>query len=95
MLVLSRRSGESIIIDGKIEVKIITLKGGTVKVGIEAPREVPVHRKEIYEAIRKANEAAAASGASDAGLPQDPGQEGDKPRGEGPAGTSGSPRKDK
>ncbi len=95
MLVLSRRSGESIIIDGKIEVKIITLKGGTVKVGIEAPREIPVHRKEIYEAIRKANEAAAESGGSDASLPQDPGKDTDPPRGEGPAGSSGSTRKDR
>ena len=91
MLVLSRRSGESIIIDGRIEVKIITLKGGTVKVGIEAPREVPVHRKEIYEAIRKANEAAAQSGSGESTLPQDLQREIDKQKGEGPP---GSPRKD-
>ena len=49
MLILSRKPGESIVIDGRIIVKIIRLDGDIVKLGIEAPREVPVHRQEVYE----------------------------------------------
>ena len=44
MLILSRKSGESIVIDGRIHVKIVRLDGDVVKVGIEAPADVPVHR---------------------------------------------------
>ncbi len=59
MLILSRRAGESLAIGDKIKVRILEVKGDVVKVGIEAPREVPVHRQEIYEAIEKENQAAA------------------------------------
>ena len=58
MLILSRKPGESIVIDGRIIVKIIRLEGDIVKLGIEAPREVPVHRQEVYEEIQKNNQAA-------------------------------------
>ena len=58
MLILSRKSGESIVIDGRIKVTIIRLEGETVKVGIEAPSEVPVHRKEVYEEIQRSNQQA-------------------------------------
>ena len=58
MLILSRKSGESIVIDGRIHVKIIRVEGEVVKIGIEAPSDVPVHRLEVYEEIQRANRAA-------------------------------------
>jgi carbon storage regulator len=58
MLILSRKPGESIVIDGRIVVKVIRLEGDTVKVGIEAAREVPVHRQEVYDEIQANNKEA-------------------------------------
>jgi carbon storage regulator len=58
MLILSRKSGESIVIDGRIHVKIVRVEGEVVKIGIEAPVEVPVHRREVYEEIQRSNEQA-------------------------------------
>jgi carbon storage regulator len=58
MLILSRKSGESIVIDGRIKVTIIRLEGETVKVGIEAPSQVPVHRQEVYDEIQRSNQQA-------------------------------------
>jgi carbon storage regulator len=58
MLILSRKSGESIVIDGRIHVKVIRVEGDTVKVGIVAPADVPVHRLEVYEEIQRNNEQA-------------------------------------
>jgi carbon storage regulator len=58
MLILSRKIGESVVIDGRILVKIVRLDGDLVKVGIEAPADVPVHRLEVYEEIQKANREA-------------------------------------
>ena len=58
MLILSRKSGESIVIDGRIHVKIVRVEGEVVKVGIEAPSDVPVHRKEVYEEIQRSNQGA-------------------------------------
>ena len=51
MLVLSRRKDESIMVGEDVEVKIVDVRGNKVRLGITAPRSVPVHRKEIYEAI--------------------------------------------
>jgi len=51
MLVLSRRREESIMIGQDVEIKIVNVSGKKVRLGITAPRNVPVHRKEIYEAI--------------------------------------------
>ena len=59
MLILSRKSGESLVIDGRVIVKIIRTDGDTVKVGIEAPANITVHRQEVYEEIQKANREAA------------------------------------
>ena len=58
MLILSRKSGESIVIDGRIRVKIVRVEGDVVKVGIEAPADVPVHRQEVYEEIQRNNQQA-------------------------------------
>lgn len=59
MLVLSRRRDETIMIGDDIEITIVDIKGDTVRVGISAPRDVSVHRKEVYEAIQAENIAAA------------------------------------
>lgn len=61
MLVLSRKISESIVIDGRITVKVIRLDGEVVKLGIEAPSDVPVHRQEVYEEIQRTNREAATS----------------------------------
>jgi carbon storage regulator len=61
MLVLARRLNESIMIGDDIEVVIIDIKGDQVKLGIRAPKRVTVHRKEIYDEIRKENIAAVDS----------------------------------
>lgn len=58
MLILSRKPGESIVIDGNIHVKIMRVDGDVVKIGIEAPATVPVHRQEVYEEIERSNQAA-------------------------------------
>jgi carbon storage regulator len=58
MLILSRKPGESIVIDGRITVKIMRLEGDMVKLGIEAPLHVPVHRQEVYDEIQKNNQEA-------------------------------------
>lgn len=60
MLILSRKSGESIVIDGRIRVKVVRVEGEVVKIGIEAPAEVPVHRNEVYEEIQHNNKQALA-----------------------------------
>ena len=59
MLVLSRHKEESIIIGGNIEITIVDIKGDTVRLGISAPREIDVHRKEVFLAIQRENIEAA------------------------------------
>ena len=58
MLILTRKAGESIVIDGRIVVTITRLDGDVVKVGIEAPATVPVHRQEVYAEIQRNNQQA-------------------------------------
>lgn len=58
MLILSRKKDESIIIDGNIEIKIVEIEDGKVKIGIEAPRNIEIMRKEIYKRIQDENLAA-------------------------------------
>lgn len=53
MLVLTRREGESLIIDGDIKVTVLSVKGGQVRVGIEAPQDIPIHRQELLEGDSK------------------------------------------
>ena len=61
MLALSRKLGESIIIDNDIEVTVLEIKGEQVKLGIAAPKSVPIYRKEIYVSIQESNKEAANS----------------------------------
>jgi carbon storage regulator len=56
MLVLSRQRDESIMIGDDIEITIVDIRGGKVRIGINAPKSVSVHRKEIYQAIQKEKE---------------------------------------
>ena len=63
MLVLTRKIDESIIIGDNIEVKVVEVSGRSVKLGIDAPRDLSVHRKEVYEAILRENIEAARSAA--------------------------------
>jgi carbon storage regulator len=58
MLALSRKKNEAIIINNNVEVTILEIKGDQVKIGITAPREVPVYRKEVYIQIQEANKEA-------------------------------------
>lgn len=62
MLVLTRKLGESIVIDGRITVKVVRVEGDTVKVGITAPADVPIHREELYLEIQQSNQAALTHG---------------------------------
>ena len=61
MLALSRKVGESIIINNDIEIVVLDVKGEQVKIGINAPKSVPIFRKEIYEQIQEANKEAVES----------------------------------
>ncbi len=61
MLVFTRKAGESLVIGNEIEVAILSVGGGSVKVGITAPRHISIHRQEVYEAIRRENLAASQS----------------------------------
>lgn len=61
MLALSRKKDEAIIINNDIEIKIIEIKGEQVKIGISAPKTVPIYRKEVYVQIEEANKEAANS----------------------------------
>jgi carbon storage regulator len=59
VLVLSREAGESVVIGGDVVVTVVEVKGDVVRLGIAAPREVQVHREEVFQAVREANLASA------------------------------------
>ena len=61
MLALSRKKNESIVINNDIEITVLDIKGDQVKIGISAPKSVPVYRKEVYLQIQEANKAASES----------------------------------
>ena len=65
MLVLSRRSNESIVINGNITVTVLEIRGDHVRIGIDAPREITVHREEIHAELARANQAASGTATTD------------------------------
>jgi carbon storage regulator len=64
MLVLSRKKNESIVINDDISIVVVEIRGDKVRLGVEAPKEVPVHRREVYDAIKRA-ELTVESPAND------------------------------
>jgi carbon storage regulator len=60
MLVLSRKINETIIINDNIVITVVDIRGDKVRLGIEAPKDVPVHRQEVYDAIKRAEGANSA-----------------------------------
>ncbi len=65
MLVLSRKKNESIVINDDITIVVVEIRGDKVRLGVEAPKEVPVHRREVYDAIKR-SEQQASNGTADA-----------------------------
>lgn len=65
MLVLSRQRDESIIIGDDIVITIVDVRGDKVRLGIDAPIEIPVHRREVYEAIQRENQRSSTSSLGD------------------------------
>lgn len=65
MLVLSRQKDESIMVGDDVEITIVDVRGDKVRLGITAPREIPVHRKEVWIAIKKEEEERAAQKPND------------------------------
>jgi len=61
MLALSRKKNEALVINNNIEITILEIKGDQVKIGVTAPKEIPVYRKEVYVQIQKENEEAMNS----------------------------------
>ena len=66
MLALSRKKGEAIIVNNNVEITIIEVKGDQVKLGISAPKSVPIYRKEVYAQIQEANKEAMNSAGVEA-----------------------------
>ncbi|MZQ99737.1 MAG: carbon storage regulator CsrA [Acidaminobacter sp.] len=64
MLVLARKEEESLIIDGNIEIVVLGIEDGKVKLGINAPKEVKIYRKEVLDEVMKENQSAAAAAKS-------------------------------
>jgi carbon storage regulator len=65
MLVLSRHRDESIIIGDDIVITIVDIRGDKVRLGIDAPQDIPVHRQEVYEAIQRENQKASQLGPAE------------------------------
>lgn len=71
MLVLTRRIGESLVIGDDVVIRVLDVKGDVVRIGVDAPRHVQIHRQEVYEAVMAANRAAAASSEQGLGALED------------------------
>lgn len=63
MLVLTRKKGQSIVVNDNIEITVLDIQGDQIRIGIEAPKEISVHRKEVYLEIQEENRKAAESKA--------------------------------
>ena len=74
MLVLSRHRDESIMIGDDVVVTIVDIRGDKVRLGIDAPQDIPVHRQEVYEAIQRENQKASQVQPSDTGRIGKPGR---------------------
>jgi carbon storage regulator len=79
MLVLSRQRDESIIIGDNVQITVVDIRGDKVRLGIEAPAEISVHRKEIFDAIQRENRKAAGLAPDDVG-PENPAARAVRPR---------------
>ena len=66
MLVLSRKKNESIVINNDITIVVVEIRGDKVRLGVEAPKEIPVHRREVYDAIQRNESAAKDKAAAEA-----------------------------
>jgi carbon storage regulator len=78
MLVLNRRTSESVVIDGRIVVRVLRVDGDGVKLGIEAPPSISIHREEVYHEIQQCNKEAATPKRQD--VPKLPASVGSSPR---------------
>jgi carbon storage regulator len=76
MLVLSRQRDESIIVGDNVQITVVDIRGDKVRLGIVAPAEIPVHRKEVYDAIQRENMRAANAAAEVAGATRPPRKDG-------------------
>jgi len=76
MLVLSRKKNESIVINNDITIVVVEIRGDKVRLGVEAPKEIPVHRREVYDKIHRAQAHDATAGGSDS-TPESASQEAD------------------
>jgi len=70
MLVISRKKNESIVINDDITIVVVEIRGDKVRLGVEAPKEVPVHRREVFDAIHRNEPAAEKQSRSDASTPE-------------------------
>ncbi|MBK9129125.1 MAG: carbon storage regulator CsrA [Phycisphaerales bacterium] len=77
MLVLSRQRDESIIVGDNVQITVVDIRGDKVRLGIQAPAHIPVHRKEVFDAIQRENRKAAELSSNDLPKPTTP-----APRGE-------------
>ena len=71
MLIITRRPGEKIMLGDEIVVHVMEIVGNSVRVGIQAPRSLPVYREEIWNAVREENRAAADSAPNDLSVPSE------------------------
>ena len=66
MLALTRKKGEAFVINNNIEITVLEIRGDQIKIGISAPKDVPIYRKEVYLQIQQENEAAISADGLDA-----------------------------
>lgn len=66
MLALTRKKGEALVINNNIEITVLEIRGDQIKIGITAPKDVPIYRKEVYLQIQQENEAAISADGLDA-----------------------------